>query len=144
MNAWMVWATLAGAVVILELFSGTFYLLMISFGLLAGAVAAFLSAGTSVQLLTAAIVGTAATLALHNSQYGWKGNKDAARDPNVNMDIGQTLTVSEWQGQSGGRYTSRAMYRGAMWDVELQHVTGYPGEYVIQEIQGSRLIVRPV
>lgn len=143
MNPWMMWAVIAGLVVILELFTGTFYLLMISVGLAAGAIAAVFTLSTSSQMIIAALVGSLATLALHNSKYGWKGNKNAAHDPNVNMDIGQTLQVQDWQEQGNGKYTARAMYRGAMWDVELQHSAGYPGMYVIDEVQGSRLIVKP-
>lgn len=143
MNAWMTWLVLAGVVVILELFTGTFYLLMIAVGLVAGALAAILSLSPAMQLITVAVVGSVATLALHNSKYGWTKNQDSARDPNVNMDIGMSVQVKEWQDQGNGKYTARTMYRGAMWDVELQHSAGYPGAFIIEEIQGSRLIVRP-
>jgi hypothetical protein len=34
------------------------------------------------------------------------------------------------------------MYRGALWDVELAPgVTATPGQFVIREVRGSRLIV---
>ena len=143
MNSWITWLVLAGVLVIAELFTGTFYLLMIALGLVAGAAAALLYFGQAVQMVIAAAVGALATLALHKSKYGWSQNQEARRDPNVNMDIGQSIQVKEWQEQSNGKYTARVMYRGALWDVELQHSAGYPGEYVIEEIQGSRLIVRP-
>lgn len=143
MDAWMSWLVVAGVVVIIELFTGTFYLLMISIGLLAGAFAAIGGLGTELQMIAAAIVGALATLALHKSKYGWREAKDASRDPNVNMDIGQRITVQQWQDQGSGKFTARAMYRGAMWDVELQHSAGYAGVYIIEEIQGSRLMVRP-
>jgi len=142
MNAWMTWAVLAGVVVILELFSGTFYLLMISIGMIAGALFAFVGFSTSMQLIVAAVVGSVATIALHFSKYGWKGNVNAARDPNVNMDIGQFVEVPQWSDQGNGNYTARVSYRGAMWDVELHNGNGEPGKYVIQEVQGSKLIVR--
>ncbi|MBC3860755.1 NfeD family protein [Undibacterium jejuense] len=142
MSAWMTWAVLAGVVVILELFSGTFYLLMISLGMIAGALSALIGFGTSVQLIVAGIVGSVATIALHSSKYGWKGNVDAARDPNVNMDIGQIIEVPQWNEQGNGNFTARASYRGAMWDVEMHHGSGEPGQYVIQEVQGSKLIVK--
>jgi hypothetical protein len=59
-------------------------------------------------MIIAALVGSLATLALHNSKYGWKGNKSVAHDPNVNMDIGQTLQVQDWQDQGNGKYIVRA------------------------------------
>ncbi|MFZ6765979.1 NfeD family protein [Undibacterium sp. Di26W] len=143
MNGWMMWLVLAGVVVILELFTGTFYLLMISLGLAAGAIAAVLQLNAAGQMIVVAIVGSLATAALHKSKYGWKENGNASRDPNVNMDIGQSLQVNEWKDQGNGKFVARAMYRGAMWDVELQHSAGYPGAYTIEEIQGSRLLVKP-
>ncbi|HCN90871.1 MAG TPA: NfeD family protein, partial [Oxalobacteraceae bacterium] len=36
MTDWIVWSVLAGILVILELFTGTFYLLMIAIGFAAG------------------------------------------------------------------------------------------------------------
>ena len=144
MSNWMLWGILSGFLVILELFSGTFYLLMIALGFAAGAFAAVLDGSLATQLLVAAIVGCAATLALHRSKYGWKGNQDVACDPNVNMDIGQTLQVQEWQDAGNGKYSARAMYRGAMWDIELRQAHGVAGMYVIEQVRGNRLIVRPV
>jgi membrane protein implicated in regulation of membrane protease activity len=143
MNGWMSWLAMAGLVVILELFSGTFYLLMIAIGLLAGALAAAFGVTMELQMIVAAIVGSFATLLLHKSKYGWRRNRDVNRNPDVNMDIGQTILVKHWQDQGNGIFTARAMYRGAMWDVELQHSAAIPGTYVIDEIQGSRLLVRP-
>jgi membrane protein implicated in regulation of membrane protease activity len=143
MNAWMSWLALAGLVVILELFTGTFYLLMVAVGLLAGALAAWCNANASLQMMIAAIVGAVATLALHKSKFGWREGQKVSRDPNVNMDIGQTIKVEHWEDQGNGKYTARAMYRGAMWDVELQHSAAFSGVFVIEEVQGSRLMVRP-
>jgi membrane protein implicated in regulation of membrane protease activity len=143
MNAWMSWLAVAGLVVILELFTGTFYLLMISIGLVAGALIALMGAGTEMQTLSAALVGALATVLLHKSKYGWRERQDVSRNPDVNMDIGQSITVQQWQDQGGGKFTARAMYRGAMWDVELQHSAPAAGVFVIVEIVGSRLMVRP-
>ncbi len=143
MNVWMTWLAVAGVVVIVELFTGTFYLLMISLGLLAGALTAVLGMGLALQMISAAIIGALATLLLHKSKYGWRAGIDASRDPNVNMDIGQSITVQHWKEEGNGKFTARTMYRGAMWDVELQHSSPFSGVYVIEEIQGSRLIVRP-
>jgi len=70
MSAWMIWLSLAGIVVILELFSGTFYLLMMAFGLFAGAIAAWFGSAIEMSLLVAAIVGALSTLALHKSRFG--------------------------------------------------------------------------
>lgn len=142
MSDWVLWFVSAGVVVILELFTGTFYLLMIAIGLAAGGVAATMGASSAVQLLTASLVGVLAVYGLRQSRFGKRRIVDAAQDPNVNLDIGQALTVDAWTCHPGGRSTARVAYRGAMWDVELE-----PGEqprsgaFVIREVRGSRLIV---
>lgn len=142
MTDWIVWLALAGIVVICELFTGTFYLLMISIGLLAGGLAAFVGFNLELQLIVAAVVGIAATYALRHSKYGKLHRTDSARDPNVNLDIGQTLYIKDWISNVGEASTARTMYRGAMWDVELAHgSTAQPGTYIIKEIRASRLIV---
>jgi membrane protein implicated in regulation of membrane protease activity len=134
MTAWMVWLALAGMLVILEMFFGTFHLLMIALGMAAGALAALLGLSAEMQILLAALVGAAAALALRRRR---PRKTDAARDPNINLDIGQSLHVSHWHEGS-----ARAMYRGALWDVELAHgAHARTGQFVIREVRGSRLIV---
>ncbi len=142
MADWQWWLVLAGIVVALEMFTGTFYLLMISIGMMAGAVAALLSTNTSVQTIVAAVVGVVATAILRRSKIGRFQRTVASCDPNVNMDIGQTISVKKWSCDDGGKNTARVMYRGAMWDVELASaVTAQSGIFKIVEIRGSHLIV---
>jgi len=142
MTDWIAWFALAGILVVLEMFTGTFYLLMVAIGFAAGGVAALAGAGVALQLVVAALVGVTATYGLRRSKWGKTAKRDAQRDPNVNLDIGQTLLVEEWLDVNGGVQTARAMYRGAMWDVELEagHA-GRPGRYVIREVRGNRLVV---
>lgn len=137
MSDWMGWLIAAGVLVVLELFSGTFYLLMIAIGLCAGALAALAGGGAAVQMLGAAVVGVIATAVLHRSRFGYARRGNAARDPNVNLDIGQQLQVSHWH-----EGHARVKYRGALWDVELgPGAQAQPGMFKIVEVQGSRLIV---
>jgi membrane protein implicated in regulation of membrane protease activity len=133
----MGWLVAAGVLVVLELFSGTFYLLMFAIGLAAGALAALAGFGAAVQLLSAALVGVVATVVLHRSRFGHSRRGNTARDPNMNIDIGQKLEVDHWQDGH-----ARVKYRGALWDVELgPGAHAQPGMFKIVEVQGSRLIV---
>ncbi|MFL6706629.1 MAG: NfeD family protein [Massilia sp.] len=137
MSDWMNWLVAAGVLVVLELFSGTFYLLMIALGLVAGALAALAGGAGALQMIVAAIVGVVATGVLHRSRFGHAGRGNAARDPNVNIDIGQRLEVAHWQDGH-----ARVKYRGALWDVELgPGAQPEPGMFKIVEVQGCRLIV---
>lgn len=137
MQEWMNWLVAAGVLVILELFTGTFYLLMIAIGLAFGALAALGGMSGPMQAIVAAIVGVAATGVLHRSRFGHPARHNPARDHNMNLDIGQHVQVPGWH---DGK--ARALYRGALWDIELgQGATPQPGEFKIVEVQGSRLIV---
>jgi membrane protein implicated in regulation of membrane protease activity len=136
----LVWWIATGALLIVELTTGTFYLLMIALGCAAGGVAHLVGLPVSGQLAFAALVALAAVTALRRSPYGRRqrrGAKDATRDADVILDIGQTLRVANW---IDGR--ARVTYRGAEWDVELE-----PGEsdsaewYVIRQVRDNRLIV---
>ena len=137
MADWIMWLIAAGVLVALELFSGTFYLLMVALGALAGALVAFLRVDWPGQMLAAALVAIVATVLLRRRRRNEPAQVEAARDPNVNLDIGQSVQVPHWEG-----HTARVMYRGAMWDVELAPGEApEPGTYRIREIRGSRLIV---
>ena len=137
MADWIYWLVAAGVLVVLELFTGTFYLLMIAIGLGFGALAALGGMSGAAQTIVAAAVGVLATGLLHRSSFGRPVRGDASRDRNVNLDIGQHLRVEEWHGGN-----ARVMYRGALWDVELGP-GAHPeaGNFKIVEVQGSRLIV---
>jgi membrane protein implicated in regulation of membrane protease activity len=133
----LIWWIAAGVLIVTELFTGTFYLLMIALGLLAGGIAFAVGLALRVQLGVAALVALVAVVLLRRSRFGsWK-RRDASRDTAVNLDIGATVEVAQWHDRR-----ARAMYRGAEWDVELA-----PGEsegarlYCITALEGSRLVV---
>jgi membrane protein implicated in regulation of membrane protease activity len=131
------WWIGAGVLIVLELMSGTFYLLMIALGFIAAAFARIAGANADVQFGVAALVALAAVLLLRRSGFGRRIRKSAERNPDVNLDIGQTLAVTGWRDRR-----ARVNYRGAAWDVELA-----PGEpedarvYEISSLDGSRLVV---
>lgn len=138
----LIWLGLAALLVILEIFSGTFYLLMIAFGMLAGAMAAWFGLSNPLQMLCVALVGVAAVLLLRLRRKQGGTTTRTAADPSINLDIGQSLRVDEWHGTDPGPYQARVAYRGALWDIELEKGgKPVPGDYVIREVHGSRLLV---
>lgn len=142
MADWVIWFAIAGVLVAVEIFTGTFYLLMFSLGLAAGGIAALAGMETSFQFFAAGIVGAIGIVILKKSRFGAKNRVNAAHDPNVNLDIGRTLTVKEWTSVPGGPNQARVSYRGSMWDVELaSHEEAKSGLFVIREIRANRLIV---
>jgi len=136
MGDWVWWFVLAFVLLVAELLTGTFYLLMIAIALAGAGVASLAGASLAIQLIVAAILGFGGALLLRRLRFGRLQN--AAAEPLQNMDIGQTLHVQRWSGTR----TARASYRGAQWDVELAPGEDpQPGEFVIQSIHGSRLVV---
>lgn len=141
MSDWMIWLGLAAILAILEMWTGTFYLLMIAIGMMAGAMAALFGQSLAMQLLVAAGIGVAATAILRKSGLGRHRRVDASSDPNVHLDVGQILHIDTWLERDGVAF-ARVDYRGAPWDVELApEEIARPGAFVIREIRGSRLIV---
>lgn len=140
MTIWMIWLAVAGILVAIEIFTGTFYLLMIAIGLAAGGLAAMAGAHFSVQFIVAGLVGILVTLILKRSRLFHK--PDPQRNPAVLLDIGQTLDVVQWEKPENGNIRARVNYRGALWDVELLP-EGKPkaGQFVIREIRGAVLLV---
>ena len=57
LNPATLWWLMAGVTVAIELLSGTFYLLMLAIGMAAGAVAAHMGLGLTMQIVTCAVVG---------------------------------------------------------------------------------------
>lgn len=142
MTHWMMWTIAAGMVVILELFTGTFYLLMIAIGIAAGALTAWLGMSDGVQYLTAAAVGIGATLALNRSKLGQGKAPRQNSEPATSLDIGQFIEVNQWTVHEDVSATARAMYRGAQWDIDFSGAeVPRAGRYRIIGMRGSRLLV---
>lgn len=139
MQDFTLWWLITGAVVALELVTGSFFLLMIAIGMAAGAIAAHLGASLVQQLLSAALVGAAATA----MWYQWRRLRPrtlkAAYNPDVNLDVGQHVQVDVWE-PSG---LATVKYRGAEWKAVLHNPQGdqvaLPGRYRIVAVYGSQL-----
>ena len=137
----LVWAGVAAALAILELFSGTFYLLMIALGAAAGALAAWLAFALAWQFLIAGGVGIAATVLLRRSRFGKSLHATTSSAP-ASLDIGQRIDVDVWDIDGHGAAHARSRYRGALWDIDYVG-EGVPsaGNFRIVAIVGSRLRV---
>lgn len=133
-----IWWVFAGVTIAIELLSGTFYLLMLSMGMVAAAIAAHLGATATVQLVVAALVGGGSVVVWR--RYKLKSPSALAANANhdVNLDIGETVNVDAWSPDG----TSTVKYRGANWSVSLQPgATPSTGPHYIVKVVGSRLIV---
>ena len=108
-----VWWLMAAALVALELFTGTFYLLMLAVGLAAGALAAHLGLSFSGQLVAAALIGAAAVVIGHLQRRKRKGDPSVRSLRSVNLDVGETLHVDNWQSDGTASVRYGPVYRVA-------------------------------
>lgn len=131
MSAYVIWWILAFALVAVELTTGTFYLLVYGIAAAAAGIAAWLRMGTATQLLIAAAIGIAGTLALK------KWRRSAATEGDLqDLDIGQSVTLETWQGSRG-----QVKYRGALWDAEAAAEIDTAKPLYIRAMRGTVLIV---
>ncbi len=131
------WWLVAGGLVVAELLTGTFYLLMLSLGAAAAALMAYAGSSFTWQIVTAAAVGGAAVVLWHLKQ----APSNDAQDGNVHLDIGETVTVEKWDAQG----QAQVKHRGAHWTAVC--ASGHapqPGLHRIVEMQGNRLVLEKV
>ena len=134
------WWLIAGLLVVAELFIGSFYMLMLALGCVAGAIAAHLGTAYPAQLFIAAIVGAGTTALWHYRRARAPRSAPVESNRDANLDIGQTLQVPAWNAQGAARVN----YRGSTWDVQYRGPgLPAPGPHVIVAVQGNRLIVAP-
>lgn len=134
------WWLAAGGLIAVELITGTFYLLMISLGLIAAALAAHAGFPMPWQWVAAAVVGGGSVLTWRAYKRSQPAAAPARANHDVNMDVGETVHVDHWQDDN----TCSVKYRGAHWDAALQEgQLAHTGTYVIAEVVGSRLILKP-
>jgi membrane protein implicated in regulation of membrane protease activity len=127
----------AFGLLVAELLTGTFYLLVIAIALAVAGIAALAGLSTPLQFVVAAAIGVGGSIWLRSTRFGRRLH-ERGDDRVQNMDIGQSLRVENWTTAR----TARANYRGAVWDVELAPgEQPMSGEFVIREIQANRLIV---
>jgi membrane protein implicated in regulation of membrane protease activity len=137
MDSYIGWFVVAFGLLVAELLTGTFYLLVISIALAVAGVAALAGAPIALQFVVAAAIGIGGSVWLRATRFG-KRLHERGDDRVQNMDIGQSLRVENWTAAR----TARASYRGAVWDVELAPgEQPASGEFVIREIHANRLIV---
>ena len=97
------WWILTGITIAAELLTGGIYLLMIALGMAAGAVAAHLGLHVSIHISTAAIVGVLSVMLCRRIRGRRMPELPAAANPDLNLDIGETVHVPEWNSDGTAR-----------------------------------------
>lgn len=133
------WFGAAALFLLMEMASGTFYLLLVALGLVASGTAEFLGLSLVWQIISGLVVSLIGLVLLHRYRKS-KGYVPTQSNANVVQDIGQSVMVDAWD-ENG---MTRVFYRGAHWSARLDagQPVG-PGEHHIQSVQGLTLILRP-
>jgi len=135
------WWIAAGIAVAVELATGTFYLLMMALGLVAGAIAAHLGVASAMQVVLAALVGGGATAVWHWRRAHQPKSAPSPLNRDVNLDIGERVHVPAWVADG----TARVHYRGSAWTARLAPgARPSVGEHRIVAVEGNWLVLEPV
>lgn len=133
------WFGVAAVFLLLEMATGTFYLLLVALGLVASGIAAYADLSLTWQIISGLVVSLIGLIVLHRYRQS-KGHVPTQSNPDVVQDIGQSVTVNAWD-ENG---QASVFYRGASWSARIDvDQPAQPGEHYIQAVQGLTLILRP-
>ena len=138
MDGYWWWAIAGIALVIAELITGTFYLLVIGLAAFGGAMVALLHYAFWVQAAVGAaiaVIGVAAVTRFRKNQPS---------TPTVSLDVGQSVVLDEWV--NAPERLARVRYRNALWDAKvIDEAGGEPGRTLyIKHVDGNTLHVSTV
>ena len=112
MEPWLAWGVLGLALVIAELLTGTFYLLMLGVAAFGAAAVAGVGQPFSVQSIVAVIVAAAGCYGVHV----WRAKNRGQQMPPI--DAGMPASFEGWI--DAGARLARVRYRGASWDARVE------------------------
>jgi membrane protein implicated in regulation of membrane protease activity len=135
------WWLLAGGCVVLEMLTGTFYLLMLGLGFVAAALAAYAGLGLAAQVAAAALVGGGSVAVWHAVRIARARRTGEPTATEQSLDVGETLQIAQWDADG----TASIHYRGARWTaVPRGPQPAQPGLHRIVGLVGNRLVVDKV
>ena len=114
MDPIIAWMVIGFGLTIVELLSGTFYLLMLGVAAFGAAAVAYLGHGFEAQIIVAAIIAAAGCYGVH--VYRARN----AKEQMIPVDAGQPANFESWVDEGGG--LARVRYRGAAWDAQIDGI----------------------
>jgi membrane protein implicated in regulation of membrane protease activity len=131
----LAWLLLGLVLVVVELLTGTFYLLILGLAAGVGSLTAWLGGPFWTQALLASLAAVAGSIMVRRSKSG------AASARGNSMDVGQTAVLESWVSEP--QRLAKVRYRGASWEAEVlgeDHVE--PGAVLyVSGTDGNRLEV---
>ena len=139
MDTYLIWLVAGFLLVIVELVTGTFYLLVLGIAGIAGGLVAYAGQPFSVQAMVSAVLAVAGVMWVNRFRKASKAEKMPS------LDVGQSTTFDHWVDRANGQ--ARVKYRDALWDATVMgeapgEMKGEPGESLyIAAIDGNTLKV---
>ena len=135
MADYYIWLIAGLGLIITELVSGTFFLLVIGIAAFAGAAVAWAGQGIWIQAITAALFAVAGVIWVHY----WR--KGTATQQMLPLDIGQIAVFEAWVSREARQ--ARVKYRDTSWDAHIDGLAdAQAGEtFYIVAVKGSTLEV---
>lgn len=132
---YIAWAILGFVLVIAELFSGTFYLLMLGVAAFGASAAAWFGHGFPLQSIVAGLVAAAGAYGVHTYRV-----RNATQQMKA-VDAGQPASFENWVDRNAR--LARVRYRGASWEARVDgDQAPEPGSVVyVVSTQGNTLQV---
>lgn len=136
MSLW--WAIAGILLIIVEMLTGTFYLMVLGIAALGAAAAAWAGYSFWVQAVVTAALAIVGVILIKRSSA--KSGGTGATSATQSLDIGQPVTVESWISEADG--IARVNYRNAQWEA---HIVGerVPGGkmFYIHAVDGNTLTV---
>lgn len=131
----LAWLIAGVALIVSELVTGTFYLLVLGVAALVGSGIGYAGGAQVWQAIGAAIVAIAGFFFVHRYK------KAMMPSPMQGLDVGQRVAFESWVNKSASQ--ARVKYRDALWDAQVSgDVSGEPGEILyIVSVDGNTLKV---
>ncbi len=133
MDPHLYWILTAIALVIVELLTGTFYLLMLGMAAAGGAALAYGDFPFGAQAGFATAIAVAGVVFVHH----FHARNKKPGDPGNAIDVGQRVTLESWVNESQG--IARVHYRGTLWDAKVIGERASGTTYYIRGVDGSTL-----
>ena len=135
MDSALAWLVAGIVLIVVELVSGTFYLLVLGVAAVVAAGVAYAGGGFLTQVIVAGLIAVAGVLWI-------RGRKRAMTTPAMPpLDVGQPVTLDSWINRDDR--LARVKYRDALWDAVVEgEFRGEAGEiFYIRAVAGNTLRV---
>jgi membrane protein implicated in regulation of membrane protease activity len=135
METYLVWLAAGFVLVIAELVTGTFFLLVLGIAAFAGSATAWFGLGFWVEALCAAAVAIAGVFWVRQQR------KSMAQPDMASLDVGQSVSFDAWVSREQG--AARVKYRNTQWDavVEGEREFDHGQVLFIHAVEGNTLKV---